>query len=91
MHLCLPPILAYRLPPKYPFTGEVAAYTKMQVLNMEPRLQVRKKLVESYLDILQYNILVEHFWGHAFHSKPYCLIARLKTTILARYQLGSLP
>jgi hypothetical protein len=34
----LPPIRAYRLPPKYPFTGDVAAYTKMAVLNSEPRL-----------------------------------------------------
>jgi len=34
----LPPILEYKLPPKYPFTGEVAAYTKIAVLSIDPRL-----------------------------------------------------
>ena len=34
----LPPIRAYRLPPKYPLIGDVAAYTNIAVLTKEPRL-----------------------------------------------------
>ena len=39
----LPPILAYRLPPKYPLTGDVAAYTNMDVLNNDPLLEYREQ------------------------------------------------
>lgn len=35
----LPPILAYNEPPKYPFTGDVAAYTNIDVDNKDPRLK----------------------------------------------------
>lgn len=35
----LPPWRAYNEPPKYPLTGDVAAYTKIVVDNIEPRLQ----------------------------------------------------
>ena len=34
----LPPFREYKLPPKYPLIGDVAAYTKIVVLNSEPRL-----------------------------------------------------
>lgn len=33
-----PPIRAYKEPPKYPFTGDVAAYTNIAVDSNEPRL-----------------------------------------------------
>lgn len=40
-----PPMRAYNAPPKYPFTGEVAAYTNIAVDKSEPRLKtVIKKL-----------------------------------------------
>lgn len=32
----LPPLLAKRDPPKYPLTGDVAAYTKIDVDNKDP-------------------------------------------------------
>lgn len=44
MFLTFPPILAYSEPPKYPLTGAVAAYTKMAVLSIDPRLQIKKKV-----------------------------------------------
>ena len=36
----LPPIRAYRAPPKYPLTGDVAAYMKIPMLTSDPRLKV---------------------------------------------------
>lgn len=39
----LPPWRAYNEPPKYPFTGDVAAYTKIVVDNIDPRLKQKKK------------------------------------------------
>lgn len=49
----LPPIWAYRLPPKYPLTELVAAYTKMAVLSKEPLLQIGKGQTLDSLDRLQ--------------------------------------
>ena len=33
----LPPNLAYMLPPKYPFTGAVAAYANIVEVSIEPK------------------------------------------------------
>ena len=37
----LPPNLAYKLPPKKPFIGEVTAYMKIAVFNKDPRLGLK--------------------------------------------------
>lgn len=57
MYKSLPPCCEYKLPPKNPFIGAQAAYTKIVALRMEPRLQETQD-IHNYLKIKTDFVLI---------------------------------
>ena len=61
---CLPPSLEYKAPPKNPLTGLVAAYTKMIVLMIEPRLKMKIKKIALIFQ-MKYGENIASGFGHS--------------------------
>lgn len=71
-----PPCRAYNEPPKYPFTGDVAAYTKIAVDNIDPRLfkpDEKKDGIRKYF-VYFYSPLIKIYFEKKERKKEFNLL-----------------